>query len=51
LSYRKTIDAGRLPLSRGQKLMVEYFGETYSVEVVGVGYKLLYDPENLKLRT
>jgi glycine cleavage system aminomethyltransferase T/glycine/D-amino acid oxidase-like deaminating enzyme len=35
----------------GRKLNVEYFGETYPVEVAGVGYKPLYDPENLKPRT
>jgi glycine cleavage system aminomethyltransferase T len=35
----------------GRKLAVEYFGETYPVEVAGVGYKPLYDPENLKPRT
>ena len=35
----------------GRKLAVEYFGETYPVEVVSVGYKPLYDPENLKPRT
>ncbi|MHA6642016.1 GcvT family protein [Mesorhizobium sp. A623] len=35
----------------GKKLTVEYFGETYPVEVAGVGYKPLYDPENLKPRS
>ncbi|TCD15059.1 GcvT family protein [Oricola cellulosilytica] len=35
----------------GRKLSVEYFGETYPVEVAGVGYKPLYDPENLKPRS
>lgn len=35
----------------GRKLAVEYFGETYPVEVAGVGYKPLYDPENLKPRS
>ncbi|MGQ3027760.1 MAG: GcvT family protein [Ferrovibrionaceae bacterium] len=35
----------------GRKLNVEYFGETYPVEVTGVGYKPLYDPENLKPRS
>jgi glycine cleavage system aminomethyltransferase T len=35
----------------GRKLNVEYFAETYPVEVAGVGYKPLYDPENLKPRT
>ncbi|MEW9837398.1 GcvT family protein [Mesorhizobium marinum] len=35
----------------GRKLSVEYFGETYPVEVASVGYKPLYDPENLKPRS
>jgi len=35
----------------GRKLQVEYFGESYPVEVAGVGYKPLYDPENLKPRS
>ncbi|MEP9396108.1 FAD-dependent oxidoreductase [Mesorhizobium sp. KR2-14] len=35
----------------GRKLTVEYFGETYPVEVVAIGYKPLYDPENLKPRS
>ena len=33
------------PLPEGRKLAVQYFGETYPVEVVGIGYKPLYDPE------
>jgi len=36
---------------KGNKFSVEYFGETYPVEVAGVGYEPLYDPENLKPRT
>ncbi len=35
----------------GRKLKVEYFGEIYPVEVVSVGYKPLYDAENLKPRS
>jgi glycine cleavage system aminomethyltransferase T/glycine/D-amino acid oxidase-like deaminating enzyme len=35
----------------GRKLTVEYFGEAFPVEVAGVGYKPLYDPENLKPRS
>lgn len=35
----------------GRRLIVEYFGETYPVEVAAVGYKPLYDPENLKPRS
>ena len=34
-----------------RKLQVEYFGDTYPVEVAAVGYKALYDPENLKPRS
>ncbi|TMV55005.1 aminomethyl transferase family protein, partial [Thioclava sp. BHET1] len=33
---------------KGRKLAVEYFGEVYPVEVAGVGYAPLYDPQNLK---
>jgi glycine cleavage system aminomethyltransferase T/glycine/D-amino acid oxidase-like deaminating enzyme len=35
----------------GRELAVQYFGETYPVEVVGIGYKPLYDPENAKPRS
>ena len=35
----------------GRTLRVEYFGETYPVEVAAVGYKPLYDSENLKPRS
>jgi glycine cleavage system aminomethyltransferase T/glycine/D-amino acid oxidase-like deaminating enzyme len=35
----------------GRALQVEYFGETYPVEVAGIGYKPLYDPESLKPKT
>jgi glycine cleavage system aminomethyltransferase T len=35
----------------GRKLQVQYFGETYPVEVMGIGYKPLYDPENAKPRS
>ena len=37
--------------TEGSKLSVEYFGETFPVEVVAIGYKPLYDPENLKPRS
>ena len=50
----KNIALAYLPWSHcqvGRKLNVEYFAETYPVEVVGVGYKPIYDPENLKPRT
>ncbi|ETA49646.1 GcvT family protein [Ponticoccus alexandrii] len=35
----------------GRKLNVTYFDELYPVEVAGVGYAPLYDPENLKPRS
>ena len=35
----------------GRTLSVEYFGETYPVEVASVGYKPLYDPTNSKPRS
>ena len=36
---------------KGRTLNVSYFDEIYPVEVVGVGYEPLYDPENLKPRS
>ncbi|HVI91756.1 MAG TPA: FAD-dependent oxidoreductase [Dongiaceae bacterium] len=50
----KNIALAYLPWSycqEGRKLIVEYFGDTYPVEVASVGYKPLYDPENLKPRS
>ena len=50
----KNIALGYLPHDqavKGRTYQVEYFGETYPVEVAGVGYEPLYDPENLKPRT
>lgn len=50
----KNIMLGYLPhhiAIKGKRLQVEYFCETYPVEVAGVGYEPLYDPENLKPRT
>jgi glycine cleavage system aminomethyltransferase T len=50
----KNIALAYLPWSycqQGQQLVVEYFGEFYPVEVASVGYKPLYDPENLKPRS
>ncbi|GGE61807.1 GcvT family protein [Actibacterium pelagium] len=35
----------------GRKLSVSYFDEIYPVEVAGIGYAPLYDPENLKPRS
>ena len=53
-SIGKNIALGYLPHQhaiKGNTFVVEYFGETYPVEVAGVGYEPLYDPENLKPRT
>lgn len=36
---------------KGRKLAVSYFDEIYPVEVAGIGYEPLYDPENLKPRS
>ena len=50
----KNIALAYLPWSycqEGRKLAVEYFGERYPVEVASVGYKPLYDPENIKPRS
>lgn len=50
----KNIALAYLPWSycrEGSKLVVEYFGELYPVEVASVGYKPLYDPDNLKPRS
>ncbi len=50
----KNIALGYLPHAlavKGKAFQVEYFGETYPVQVAGVGYEPLYDPENLKPRT
>ena len=35
----------------GNLFEIEYFAERYPVRVAGVGYKPLYDPENLKPRS
>jgi glycine cleavage system aminomethyltransferase T/glycine/D-amino acid oxidase-like deaminating enzyme len=53
-SIGKNIALAYLPhayCQEGRKLSVQYFGETYPVEVAGVGYKPLYDPENAKPRS
>ncbi|WP_237155438.1 GcvT family protein [Oryzibacter oryziterrae] len=35
----------------GRKLEVQYFDSVFPAEITGVGYKALYDPENLKPRS
>ncbi|MDJ0610857.1 MAG: FAD-dependent oxidoreductase [Kiloniellales bacterium] len=50
----KNIALGYLPHEhavKGKDFQVEYFGETFPVQVAGVGYEPLYDPENLKPRS
>jgi glycine cleavage system aminomethyltransferase T/glycine/D-amino acid oxidase-like deaminating enzyme len=50
----KNIALAYLPWSycqQGRELQVEYFGETYPVEIATVGYRPLYDPENKKPRS
>ncbi|MFO1144095.1 MAG: FAD-dependent oxidoreductase [Amaricoccus sp.] len=50
----KNIALAYLPWSHcqpGRKLAVQYFAEIYPVEVAAVGYRPLYDPENLKPRS
>ena len=53
-SIGKNIALAYLPWAHcqeGCRLAVQYFGETYPVEVAAVGYKALYDPQNLKPRS
>ena len=53
-SIGKNIALGYLPYDyckEGQELLIEYFGEQYSVVVESVGYKPLYDPANEKPRS
>ena len=50
----KTIMLAYLPHDHaveGKMFEIDYFGERYPVKVAGVGYKPLYDPENLKPRS
>ena len=47
----KNIALGYLPYEccqKGRELVMEYFHEHYPIKVEAVGYKPLYDPENLK---
>jgi glycine cleavage system aminomethyltransferase T/glycine/D-amino acid oxidase-like deaminating enzyme len=53
-SIGKNIALAYLPwefCQEGRKLTVSYFDEIYPVEVVGIGYQPLYDPENVKPRS
>ena len=53
-SVGKTIALAYLPHGKaeiGRRFDVEYFGDTYPVEVAAVGYAALYDPENVKPRS
>jgi len=35
----------------GTQLFIEYFGEQYPVSVESVGYRPIYDPDNVKPRS
>ena len=53
-SVGKNIALAYLPwdyCQKGRKLIVSYMDEIYPVEVYGIGYKPIYDPENLKPRS
>src|SRR3954468_4822848 len=53
-SIGKNIALAYLPWAycqEGRRLAVQYFAETYPVEVAAVGYKALYDSQNLKPRS
>jgi glycine cleavage system aminomethyltransferase T/glycine/D-amino acid oxidase-like deaminating enzyme len=53
-SLGKNIALAYLPweyAQEGRELLVQYFGDTYPVDVAAVGYKALYDPENRKPRS
>lgn len=50
----KNIALGYLPhelAEKGNQFAVDYMGEVFTVEVAGVGYEPLYDPENIKPRS
>jgi glycine cleavage system aminomethyltransferase T/glycine/D-amino acid oxidase-like deaminating enzyme len=50
-SVGKNIGLAYLPYElceEGRELAMEYFGEQFPLKVVAVGYKPLYDPDNLK---
>ncbi|MBE69748.1 MAG: dehydrogenase [Thalassospira sp.] len=53
-SIGKNIALAYLPwdyCQEGRRLNVSYMDEIYPVEVYGIGYKPIYDPENLKPRS
>lgn len=53
-SVEKVIALGYLPegeAREGNALIMEYFGEHYPLRVAAVGYRPLYDPENLRPRS
>ena len=53
-SIGKNIALAYLPWEyarEGRELLVQYFGDAYPVEVAAVGYKALYDPENVRPRS
>jgi len=47
----KNIALGYLPIEycqEGRELLMEYFGETYTLKIESAGYKPLYDADNVK---
>jgi len=53
-SIGKNIGLAYLPhefCQKGRKLQTTYFDEIYELEVVGIGYESIYDPQNLRSRS
>jgi len=53
-SLGKNIALAYLPheyCQQGRELAMEYFAETFPLEVAAVGYRALYDPDNLRPRS
>ena len=53
-SVGKTIALGYIPrqyAEEGRQLLLEYFHEHYPVRIEAVGYRALYDPENVRPRS
>jgi glycine cleavage system aminomethyltransferase T/glycine/D-amino acid oxidase-like deaminating enzyme len=53
-SLERNIALAYLPAAcaeAGRTLLLEYFGEHYPMRVAAVGYRALYDPENLRPRS
>lgn len=53
-SLKKNIVLGYIAHEKaveGNTLYMEYFGEHYPLKIEAVGYKALYDPENLRVKS